>query len=813
MAQRSHTAVQKKNLVQKNVLIAFLLAAIIFADLGSAHGQQESVTTPVVTTPVVTTPVGAVAKLTSELKESVAGPVPRLDGRRDILPNIIVINLDDADRESTEIDYLRGGTYRFLPNIDRLVDGGIRFVNMHAASPLCAPSRASFFTGQYGHKHGFKNNDPNTDFCRGVTGGFQHFRDFGGFSSREQPSLQNEIGVWMKQAGYRTMLVGKYLHNGYEPAVGQTWASIKPPGWDDFFPALGSSYFTTIFVKDGIPFGLPDANPLLYPEKYRTAAENREANRLIRTHVAERDEPFFLYLAPLAPHRESPNELNFAEDQPLKGMVEPRYRSWWRQLKQIRKADFNEADYSDKPSVLAGSIPLRNEGTDPARNEELQTDVDFRRRVLSLRSVDDLVRDLLATLEELQLTDQTIVMFTSDHGYHLGQNRHIGKKLPFDRCTNVPMFVWGPGYFSPDPSPRTHLLSNIDVAPTVLQLAGRPIPSTIQGKSFYPLLIKSYQGSPQAWRPEGVLVEHWETNENPSRPTRTAFSSLRLHDTIYTEWSSGDREFYDLKVDPLQLQNRGVELTNAQVADYQAKILANKIEMPSPIASIEQPLFNNDVFLQSVEIKGLAEYKSPLRHVKLTITDVTEANKERFWNGSGWTTEYAFVIAELSRRGQTIADWAYTFNPNETRERRYRITARAVAMNGDFQAQPTVKHAVVDAVAPYCQFTNPKNEDTVRYYQKVNVAGWARDEAGVRTVRLTLRDTVSKKFWNGREWQDSPISLVPSMNRMQGSANVVWNYDFVPPGNSGRVYAALRVVNMNNVSDPEPRMIFFNWSK
>jgi hypothetical protein len=199
--------------------------------------------------------------------------------------------------------------------------------------------------------------------------------------------------------------------------------------------------------------------------------------------------------------------------------------------------------------------------------------------------------------------------------------------------------------------------------------------------------------------------------------------------------------------------------------------------------------------------------------VKLTITDVTEANKERFWNGSGWTNEYAFVIAELSRRGQTISDWAYTFNPNETRERRYRITARAVAMNGDFQAQPTVKHAVVDAVAPYCQFTSPKNEDTVRYYQKVNIAGWARDEAGVRTVRLTLRDTVSKKFWNGREWQDSPISLVPSMNRMQGSANVLWNYDFIPPGNTGRVYAALRVVNMNNVSDPEPRMIFFNWSK
>ncbi len=741
------------------------------------------------------------------------GPVPRRDGRRDLLPNIIVINLDDADRDAVEIDFLRGGSYRFLPNIDRLANEGLRFVNLHSTSPLCAPSRACFFTGQYAHKNGFKNNDPTTDFARGVTGGFQHFRDFGGFNSRELPSLQNEIGMWMKAAGYRTMLVGKYLHNGFEPGVGQTWADITPPGWDDFFPALGSSYFTTIFLKNGIPFALPSANPLLYPVKYRTAAENREANRLIRQHVEQRDGPFFMYIAPLAPHRETPTELNFEENHPQQGMVEPRYRSWWTQLKQIRRSDFDEADFSDKPSVLQSSPPLRADGTDPRTNDYLQTDVDFRRRVLTLRSVDDMVRDLLATLNDLELTDQTIIMLTSDHGYHLGQNRQIGKKVPFHRCTNIPLFVWGPGYFAAEPTPRTELLAHIDIAPTILELAGQPVPSTVQGKSFFPLLINHYQGPPQAWRPEGVLVEHWESNESNVRPVRTAYTSLRMFDTIYTEWSSGDREYYDLSVDPFQLENRGANLSESEVAEFQAKITGIKAEMPEPTTSIEQPLLNGDVFVQEVEIKGLDEYKAPLRHVKLTIADITDPQNERFWDGNAWTTDYAFVLGRLSRKGHTIADWSYQFSPAETTERKYRVTARAVAMNGEFQSQPTVKQLVIDAEPPYSQITSPRNGDVLRYYQRIKLEGWAKDEVGIRSVRIVIRNTETKKFWNGTEWQDNPITVVGKLYRMQGAANVAWHYDFTPPEPAGRAYVNLRVFNMENQTDNQTRAIWFNWAK
>jgi hypothetical protein len=286
-----------------------------------------------------------------------------------------------------------------------------------------------------------------------------------------------------------------------------------------------------------------------------------------------------------------------------------------------------------------------------------------------------------------------------------------------------------------------------------------------------------------------------------------------LHDEIYTEWSSGDREYYDLAADPFQLSNQGDSLSSAEVTAFQGKIQVLKGEMPEPITSIEQPFVNGDVFRQSAEIKGLAEYKGPLRHVKLTITDVTDPNNEQFWTGSSWTKEYAFVIAQVTRKGHSIADWSYQFSPTSSAERKYRVTARAVAMNGDFQSQPTVKQMIIDAEPPYSQITSPKNEELVRYYQKLNLAGWAQDEAGIRAVRMVIRNTQTLKFWNGTAWQDNPTTVIARLNKMQGSANVLWNYDFVPPENSGRAYVNLRVFNMNNQTDGQTRALWFNWSK
>ena len=730
-----------------------------------------------------------------------------------VWPNIILINLDDADRDSVEIDFRRNGAYKYLPNIDRLANEGLRFSNMHATTPLCCPSRASLFTGQYAHRHGVMSNAPDARFSRGVTGGYPQFRDYGSFGDTVSPSLQNEIGVWMKQAGYHTMHVGKYLHNGYELNIGQTWAQLIPPGWDEFLVSLGASYYTTTILHNGKPLQVNLADFAKYPSRYRTAVESVEAQIMIRNHVENRADPFFLYIAPVAPHREAHNEIDFFETTPGKGMVENKYKHWWTQLKQVRTPDFNEANNSDKPAPIQELGLLRDVGNDPFTNEQLQTDLDFRRRLLALRSVDDMVRDLLQTLEELNLTQQSVIIFTSDHGYHLGQNRMLGKKTPYDRCTNIPLYVWGPGYFSPNAEPQTHLLANIDIAPTILQLAGAPIPDSVQGKSFFPILQNSYTDSPANWRPDGVLIENWEVAENTTRGINTTFDSLRMNDSVYTEWSNGDREFYDLTKDKYNLDNKISTLSEAEISSLRNRLSLLKKDMPLPSSFIETPESSGDVFLSALTIQGIAEFSQPISQVRLTITDTTFPGQEKFWNGESWTSEYAFVRAAIASKENLMTEWSYEFKPNNSEERKYRVTSRAVSGMAEVQVHPAVKSFVIDADQPFCQFTNPKPDDVVRYFKPINISGWAKDDRGVKSVRITIRDQATKAFWNGTAWQADSISIVPRMNRMQGSATVIWNCDFTPPQNSGSVYCNVKAFNMDGETDRTPRPLRFSWAR
>ena len=127
-------------------------------------------------------------------------------------PNIVLINLDDADWELFSDQLMP----RF-PAIQRLATEGMTFTNMHATTPFCGPSRACLVRGQYAHRTGIKVNDPTSSLSLGFAGGYDEFLRHG--------YDQDEIGYWMKNAGYRTMFVGKYHHHGY-------FGPELPPGWD-----------------------------------------------------------------------------------------------------------------------------------------------------------------------------------------------------------------------------------------------------------------------------------------------------------------------------------------------------------------------------------------------------------------------------------------------------------------------------------------------------------------------------------------------------------------------------------------------------
>ena len=150
-------------------------------------------------------------------------------------PNFVLINVDDAD-----FDLFSESMLELYPNIRKIATGGMQFTNLHVTTPFCAPSRASLFRGQYAHQTGVRVNVPESALSLGFKGGYSEFL--------RQGHDRDELGVWMKQAGYRTIMIGKYHHNGFDYR--------RPPGWDDFYMSNGGSYTQTYrFTTQSDPAG------------------------------------------------------------------------------------------------------------------------------------------------------------------------------------------------------------------------------------------------------------------------------------------------------------------------------------------------------------------------------------------------------------------------------------------------------------------------------------------------------------------------------------------------------------------------------
>ncbi len=165
-------------------------------------------------------------------------------------------------------------------------------------------------------------------------------------------------------------------------------------------------------------------------------------------------------------------------------MVQRDYRELGKEIRLQETPDFNEADVSDKPPHLRA--PTLSAESVKSMHEE------FRLRVLATKSVDDMVGRIRQVLEKTQLAQNTFIFFTSDHGYQLGHNRMIAKKVPYHRNTVVPMFVVGPGVV---PGVADHLLAHIDLVPTFLEIAGvavHPLNSMVSlGVRFFLILRRA----------------------------------------------------------------------------------------------------------------------------------------------------------------------------------------------------------------------------------------------------------------------------------------------------------------------------------
>ncbi|MBX7220417.1 MAG: sulfatase [Blastocatellia bacterium] len=469
-------------------------------------------------------------------------------------PNIVFILTDDQDAASLE----------HMPKVKKLLlERGTSFSNFFVDDSLCCPSRSSILRGQYVHNHKVLTNSP-------PLGGFEKFY--------ELRNDESTIAVWLKNSGYRTMFLGKYL-NGYPHDAPATYV---PPGWDEWVsPALGKPY-------NEFEYQLNENRQIVgygtQPKDFMVDVLSAKAATLIG-QSAKDSRPFFLYLAPYAPHKPA--------------TPAPRHEQLFAEAKAPRTPAFDETDVSDKPAYIQNQSNLSPETLE--RIERL-----YRKRLQSLQSVDDLVENVIHALEQSGRLENTYIFFASDNGFHMGEHRlPPGKGTPYDEDIRVPLVVRGPGVVAGRVVQQLGL--NVDLAPTFADLASAKPPSFVDGRSLLPILSNPNPGEVNTWR-QTALVEFWpkfaqarrkakweaklarkearqteleasqaETNAasdnikdeeesankknrtlerpDPRSPMPPEYQALRTLRYLYVEYVTGERELYDLQTDPHQLNN------------------------------------------------------------------------------------------------------------------------------------------------------------------------------------------------------------------------------------------------------------------
>lgn len=428
-------------------------------------------------------------------------------------PNVLLILTDDQTLESM----------RALPRTRQLLAAeGTTFASAFVSFPTCCPSRATILTGQYAHNHRVLGNQ----------------RPDGGYPRLDHA---NTLPVWLREAGYETAHVGKYLNLYTGPEV--------PPGWTHWFalsdPSTYQMYGYTV-IDGGRPVQYGGAE-----DDYQTDVLAAKAEELLRRMSAS-GKPFFLSVAPVAPHLERSDEAG----QGTPPRPASRHEGRFADEPLPSQASFDEADVADKPNHIR-RLPRLN----AAKTERILRI--YRAQLESLLAVDEMVERLVDALEETGELDDTVIVFTSDNGFLHGQHRiPDGKMLPYEEAIHVPLIVRGGGF--PRGATARQPVSNVDLAPTIVALTGARARRTLDGRNLLPLALDPAVGKDRA-----VLVE--AVSRNKARPS---FEAVRTARWMWIEYRNGSRELYDLAADPLQLRSRHQGKATAGVRAELARKLA-----------------------------------------------------------------------------------------------------------------------------------------------------------------------------------------------------------------------------------------------
>ena len=325
-----------------------------------------------------------------------------------------------------------------------------------------------------------------------------------------------------------------------------------PPGWDEWFGLMGPDAYAMYgyrVSRNGtvVRYGTSSAD-------YQTDVLARTAVDAIRRGTGRR-QPLFLSIAPLADHLECAPRRSGGE-YCFPPRPAPRHTGRFADASLPRPPSFNEADVSDKPQVIRKR---------PVLTGDVISDITthYRRRLASLLAVDDLVERVVTALGDAGQLDNTVVLFTSDNGYLLGHHRIPGDKYqPYEESIRVPLVVRGPGF----PAARTvhDPVVNVDLAPTIVQLAEATPGRTMDGRSFRALALG---GHPSA---RDILLETGP--RTAARPG--AYHAIRTPRYLYVERATGETELYDMANDPYQLTSRHADPSYAAIRRRLATTLA-----------------------------------------------------------------------------------------------------------------------------------------------------------------------------------------------------------------------------------------------